>query len=187
MDLYPVRLVDTEGRPTPAGASGEVVVSNLVNRGTVLLNYRLDDVAAMLPGPCACGRSLPRLSAPAGRTDDVIALESGGFLHPQAIRDLFTEERGLWQYQVVQEGGGRFRVDVVAARGCDRPATVDRIARRFAERFGAGVVARVRFVDDVARTVQGKVRAVLSAGRADGVASSDAEGSVIPGPRPGSA
>jgi hypothetical protein len=42
--------------------SGEVVVSNLVNRETVLLNYRLGDVAASLPDRCPCGRSLPLLS-----------------------------------------------------------------------------------------------------------------------------
>jgi phenylacetate-CoA ligase len=161
-DLYPVRLVDGDGRPVPAGASGEVVLSNLVNRGTVLLNYRLGDVAGMLPGSCACGRSLPRLSLPAGRTDDVVELDSGALLHPQAVRDLFTEERELWQYQVVQEGPRQFRVDLVAARGCDRAATSARIVERFGQRFGGGLAVRVRFVDDVGRTAEGKVRAVLA-------------------------
>jgi phenylacetate-CoA ligase len=169
VDLYPVRLVDAADRPVPAGASGEVVLSNLVNRGTVLLNYRLGDVAAMLPGSCACGRSLPRLSFPVGRTDDVIELDSGAVVHPQAVRDLFTEERDLWQYQVVHEGRRQFRIDLVAARGCDRPATSARIVERFVRRFGAGVVVRVRFVDEVGRTAEGKVRAVASVRAMDDV------------------
>jgi phenylacetate-CoA ligase len=161
-DLYPVRIADAEGRTVPDGTSGEVVVSNLVNRGTVLLNYRLGDVAAALPGPCPCGRSLPLLSPPPGRTDDVIELPSGALLHPQLVRTLFTEEREIWQYQVVQESPTRFRVDVVPARRCDRAATAPRIARKFAERFGTDVMADVRFVDEVAYTAQGKTRAVLS-------------------------
>lgn len=161
VDLYPVRIADAAGRTVPDGASGEVVVSNLVNRGTVLLNYRLGDVAAALPDPCPCGRSLPRLSPPSGRTDDMVELGPGVLLHPQAVRDLFTEEREVWQYQVVQEGPARFRIDVVAARACDRPATAARIAGRFAERFGERVATEVRFVDEVVRTAQGKVRAVL--------------------------
>jgi phenylacetate-coenzyme A ligase PaaK-like adenylate-forming protein len=115
---------------------------------------------SMLVGPCPCGRSLPRLSFPAGRTDDVIRLDCGRLLHPQAIRDLFTEERGIWQYQVVQEGPRRFRIDLVAGPGCDRPVTGARLAQRFAERFGAHVVAGVRFVEDVERTGEGKARAV---------------------------
>jgi phenylacetate-CoA ligase len=172
VDLYPVRLVDPEGRPVPDGASGEVVVSNLVNRGTVLLNYRLGDLAVALPGPCACGRTLPRLSLPAGRTDDVIELDSGARLHPQAVRDLFTEERELWQYQVVQDGPAQFRIDLVAARGCDREAASTRITRRFAERLGVSV--RVRFVDDVGRTAQGKVRAVRSMRATGGFPSGEA-------------
>ncbi len=93
VDLYPVRIVDPEGRTLPPGTSGEVVVSNLVNHGMVLLNYRLGDVAAQLPGSCSCGRSLPLLAPPPGRTDDLIALPSGTVIHPQAIRDLFSDER----------------------------------------------------------------------------------------------
>ena len=162
LDLYPVRIADADGRTLSPGTSGAVVVSNLVNRGTVLLNYRLDDIAAVLPEPCPCGRSLPLLSLPAGRTDDLIELDSGGLMHPQVIRDLFTDERGVWQYQVIQETPRRFRVDLVVARGCDRPALAARVARKFALRFGAGMTTEVRFVDDVARTTQGKVRAVLS-------------------------
>ncbi len=63
VDLCPVRLVDPRRRAAPPGESGEVVISNLVNRGTILLNYRLGDLAADLPGPalaggrCRCCRS----------------------------------------------------------------------------------------------------------------------------------
>jgi phenylacetate-CoA ligase len=162
VDLYPVRIVDPEGRTLSPGASGEVVVSNLVNHGMVLLNYRLGDVAAQLPGPCSCGRSLPLLAPPPGRTDDLIALPSGTVIHPQAIRDLFNDEREIWQYQVIQEAPGRFRIDLVTPRAVDRPATQARVSGKFAARFGTCVTANVRFVDDVSRTAQGKVRAVLS-------------------------
>ena len=48
------------------------MVSNLVNRGTVLLNYRLGDVAAKLDGRCACGRTLPMMSFLEGRSDEWI-------------------------------------------------------------------------------------------------------------------
>ena len=44
-DLADVRLLDASGAPAATGESGEVVLSNLVNRGTVLLNYRLGDMA----------------------------------------------------------------------------------------------------------------------------------------------
>ena len=52
-DLCHVRIVDDE-----------VVLSNLVNRGTILLNYRLGDIASRLEEPCPCGRSFRRLDSP---------------------------------------------------------------------------------------------------------------------------
>ena len=53
-DLAHVRIVDEEGRDVPAGESGEVLVSNLVNRGTVLLNYRLGDQGSLARGAGVC-------------------------------------------------------------------------------------------------------------------------------------
>ena len=54
-----------------------MVVSNLVNRGTVLLNYRVGDLAARLPEPCGCGRALPLLSEVQGRRTEWLESSSG--------------------------------------------------------------------------------------------------------------
>jgi phenylacetate-CoA ligase len=43
LDLVAVRTVDAAGRTLPPGQSGDIVISNLTNRATVLLNYRLGD------------------------------------------------------------------------------------------------------------------------------------------------
>lgn len=161
-DLYPVRIVDAEGRTLPPGEIGDVVVSNLVNRATVLLNYRLGDLAARLPDPCPCGRSLPLLSFPSGRSDDLIELPGGRQMHPQAIRIIFTEETEVWQYQVVQESWTRFRVSVVAPETGDREGIRSRVAERFARTFGPDITVDIVFVDSVPRTAGGKVRPVLS-------------------------
>ena len=120
-DLNPVRIVGDDGEELPDGESGEVVVSNLVNRATVLLNYRLGDVAAKLPGPCPCGRSLPLLSFLEGRVGDWIRARDGEAVHPQAVRTLFTEEEHVWRYQVVQRSLSHFAIALVTAPECDRP------------------------------------------------------------------
>ncbi len=162
LDLYPVRIVDADGRTLPLGEVGDVVVSNLVNRATVLLNYRLGDLAAMLPDPCPCGRSLPLLSALAGRSDDVIALPSGRVVPPQAVRAVFISEEQVWQYQLVQQAPTRFTVALVAAGEADRPRLRERVAAALAERLGDPVTIDVRFVDAIERTAGGKVRSIVS-------------------------
>ena len=161
-DLFPVRLVDDDGRDVRPGESGAVVVSNLVNEGTILLNYRLGDVASRLPGPCACGRSLPLMSFLEGRVDDWLESESSERVHPQAVRTLFTDEDEVLRFQVAQRSASAFDVAVVATGGCDRAALAGRLARKFADRLGEATTIDVSFVDSLPRTEGGKVRTVIS-------------------------
>jgi phenylacetate-CoA ligase len=167
-DIYPVRIVDGEGRELADGESGEVVVSNLIGRGTVLLNYRLGDVASKLPQGCPCGRSLPRLSFLEGRVDDWLLTPSGELVHPQILRTVLSiGEDDVWRYQVVQRSPSDFAIRIVAAPGSDREALQARIARRFADRLGVVSGIEFSFVESLPRTPGGKVRAVISAaGRA---------------------
>ncbi|MDI7277104.1 MAG: hypothetical protein QME94_14105, partial [Anaerolineae bacterium] len=164
-DLYPMRIVDGDGRPLPAGETGETVISNLVNRGTVLLNYRLGDLTSFLPGRCPCGRTLPLISFIEGRSDDLVELPSGQVLHPQAVRTIFTEERQVWQYQVIQHGRTEISVAVVAAKECDRLQLRTRLIDGFARRFGDQVKVTVSFVDSLERTPGGKLRVVIRSPR----------------------
>jgi len=160
-DLYPLRLVDPEGRDVAAGASGEVVVSNLVKRATVLLNYRLGDLATLAPAPCPCGRTLPLLASVDGRRDDIIALPSGRIVHPQALRSVFIAQPEVWQYQVVQETPTRFAAAVVAAPGADQDGLRERLATGLVARLGDPVAFDIRFVEALARTPGGKVRTIV--------------------------
>ena len=161
VDLYPLRIVDPEGRELADGNSGEVVVSNLVNRATVLLNYRLGDRATKLRGPCPCGRTLPLLSFPEGRIDDWVASPSGEPVHAQEVRGLIlADDRWVLAFQIEQLSPSRFKVAAVAAEGADRDALRTRIQGRFAERFGERTSTEVSFVDSLVRTPGGKVRVV---------------------------
>ncbi len=162
VDLYPLRLVDGYGRDVPPGESGEVVVSNLVNRASVLLNYRLGDVSRMLPEPCACGRTLPLMAFPQGRTDDWLLLGSGRRLHGQVVRVIESSLQGVWEYQVVQEAVDHVRVLLVASPACDRRAIRATVPRELRAILGAGTRVDFVFVDTIARTAKGKLRTIVS-------------------------
>jgi phenylacetate-CoA ligase len=115
-DLCPVRIVDEAGRTVPDGVHGEVVISNLVNRGTVLLNYRLGDVAAIVPGTCGCGRTTRLLSAITGRVSEWIELPGDGALFtPTMLWDALHGFPEIIRYQLVQHEPDRFELQLVAA------------------------------------------------------------------------
>lgn len=60
-DLCALSLINEKGKLVERGECGKVVISNLVNRATVLLNYRLGDLAILDERSCGCGRTFPLL------------------------------------------------------------------------------------------------------------------------------
>lgn len=161
-DVYPLRVVDAQGRTLPPGEYGEVVVSNLVNRAMVVLNYRLGDIAATRPDPCPCGRTLPLMSFPAGRKEDWIRLPNGGAIHGHVMNSLLREETSVYQFQVVQLEPARFRISLIAKDDADRASLESRIASKFRKTFGESTQTEVCFVTSIPRTAGGKVRSIIS-------------------------
>lgn len=142
-------------------SSRGVVISDLTNRAMVLLNYRLGDVATMLPGRCPCGRSLPMISFLEGRRTEWLQSTSGKLVHPQGVRELLRTEVEVWRYQVVQRRPDHFEIAVVTDT-CDEERLRQRLAAKFAAQFSATTTTTVSFVTKLERTPQGKVRPVIS-------------------------
>ena len=161
-DLYPVRIVDEDGVSRRLGEAGQVVVSNLVNRATVLLNYRLGDLASSIGGACPCGLALPLLAPPIGRIDEVIELGNGAVVHPMALREICLQHSHILQYQIRQVAASRFLVSLIAGREADRNALESSIRAGFERRFGNGVTAEVRCVQELDRNPSGKTPTVIS-------------------------
>jgi phenylacetate-CoA ligase len=138
------------------------VVSNLVNRATVLLNYRLSDVAAMLPDRCPCGRALPLLKLHQGRIDDWIALPSGEQLHPQRLHGALKTVGAIWQWQLVQRTPRDFLVRIVAPERHDQDALREGVEREMRRLMGFKPSLEILFVNEMERTQGAKFRPVIS-------------------------
>jgi len=159
-DLYPVRIVDSAGNDVAPGEAGDVLVSNLVNDATVLLNYRLGDHAALVMEPCACGRTLPRMTQPLGRLGDWRVVDERR-VHSPGVRTIFTNEAEILEYQVIQRQPRHFQVSLVT-RTAVRDAEMDRrITDGFRARLGETVTVEVARVHDLPRTSRGKVRPIV--------------------------
>ena len=156
VDINPLRIVDPGGHVVADGESGEVVVSNLVNRGTVVLNYRLGDLARMIPGRCRCGRTLPLMSFVEGRVSEWLRSPSGELVHPQEVRALIEEDLGVLRYRVVQNAPDRFDLLLVTGPDCDVGALRERVRAELGELLGSDVTLRVSEVEDLPRSRIGK-------------------------------
>jgi phenylacetate-CoA ligase len=70
------------------GASGELVLTHLRHRAAPLLRFRTRDHVVVQTGPCACGRTGPRVRC-VGRTDDMLIVR-GVNVFPSAVREVVS-------------------------------------------------------------------------------------------------
>jgi phenylacetate-CoA ligase len=75
-----------EARELEDGAEGELVLTHLQHRAAPLLRFRTRDHVQVRTGPCACGRTAPRVRC-LGRTDDMLIVR-GVNVFPAAVREV---------------------------------------------------------------------------------------------------
>jgi phenylacetate-coenzyme A ligase PaaK-like adenylate-forming protein len=161
-DLCHVRIAGPDGRQVPAGTQGEVVITNLVNRGTVLLNYPLGDLASLSQAHCPCGRTSALLSELEGRVEDILPLADGRFLHPRAVWQVLKDDPSVLQYQLTQEEPRRFTLTLTTMDEASFRAAAGRALPRLERLLGPGAVIGPLWDGALPRRDERKFRAVVS-------------------------
>ena len=159
-DCYPFRVLD-ENNPVPDGVAGKVIVSNLINRANVILNYELGDRGKILPGKCGCGRTQRMLSLNISRVADRLTLRDGTKIHPITFAEAVYAEKDLWQHQVIQRSEDEFDVLLVVDPSADRADLKQRLGDQFHRWIQGKVRFNLEFVDNIDLTSGGKHRAVV--------------------------
>lgn len=162
VDQVAVRIVDPNGATLPPGERGRVVLSNLTNRATVLLNYDLGDLATLSPESCACGRTLPLLARLDGRADDFVLLPDGSPLHESVVLSRLYSVPGVGMVQLTQRARRGFRLLVVPARHAEPTAICRGLEAALRELLGDDppLDLTIQPVDAVPREASGKFKSI---------------------------
>lgn len=161
-DLCHVRIVGPDGRTAAPGEQGQVVISNLLNRASVLLNYPMGDMASMSQEACPCGRTFRLLSELEGRIEDMLSLPDGTFVHPRSVWQLFKNDRRIIQYQLTQVEPLCFELTLFTADDSSYRAALESALPRLHELLGTEAFIEARRGAAMARGAGGKFRAVAS-------------------------
>lgn len=162
-DHVAIRIVDENGQDLPPGERGRVVISNLTNRATLLLNYDIGDVAALGTEPCRCGRNLPMLESLEGRVDDMVRLPGGEFAHESVVLSRLYAVPGVLRLQLVQEKLDRFVLRVVYAGDEAESEIRRRLAAELTTALcGGPMEVDIEFTDGLPPTESGKFRSIIS-------------------------
>ena len=153
---------DDDDVGVPAGHSGRLICTGLLNGEMPLIRYDVGDRGAVrdweTAAECSCGRSLPVLERIEGRvSDNLIAADGRSRVYVGAIfNDLAVSEA-----QIVQESLGLVRVNAVPDQGFTE-ATARTIAERIRARLGQ-LEVEIQTVDRVPRGANGKFKSVVNA------------------------
>lgn len=153
-----IEILDGDGKEVPAGKTGEIVATGLMNFAQPLLRYRTGDLAAWSDQECPCGRKMPVLCRLEGRIEDTIISPDGSRM--VRFHGVFYNCPHVREAQVIQEELDQFVVRVVASPGfgdVERQQIVDSVIARV-----GSVRVKVETVEALERTARGKLRAVVS-------------------------
>jgi phenylacetate-coenzyme A ligase PaaK-like adenylate-forming protein len=166
-EQFYVEIVEPgSGRPLPEGEKGQILLTHLDRRGTVLLRYALGDVTAHSTAPCPrCGRCAGRLTELPRRTDELVKIK-GMLVNPEVIAGILVRERAVSEYQIVIEkerADDPFSMDRLLLRIAVSGEAPEAVSRRIAEAVKQAVgvtpvaeVVPVNAIYDPDQTVKSK-------------------------------
>jgi phenylacetate-CoA ligase len=169
-DHFLIEILDPRTlAPAAPGVVGEVVITTLTKEAFPVLRYRTRDLAAFLPEPCPCGRTLRRISRIQGRSDDMLIVR-GVNVFPNQIALVLAEIAGAESpYLIVVEREHHedqltVMVEVTESLFFDEVRKQFAIADRIKERLATdlGIPAQVKLVEEkTLEKVEGKGNRVL--------------------------
>lgn len=121
-----LEVVDEHNRPVPPGELGaKVLVTNLANRAQPYIRYEIGDRVEMAAGPCACGRTLPKVARIEGRASDAFWIRDGKGGYRRLLGSVFKNAmdylREVREWQAVQYERNKVRLNLELLPG----ATLD--------------------------------------------------------------
>lgn len=153
-----VEVLDEHGNHVEVGETGEVVVTNLVNRVMPLIRYRIGDMAKY--GGVIDGKVV--LDAVVGRTSDIFVNEKKQKIHGEYFTHLFYDLQWVSKFQVVQESVNHINIKIVSESESPIESDIDSIKEKIRLVMGKQTDISFDFVEEISPTASGKYRYTIS-------------------------
>lgn len=154
-------IIETEGKDP----NSEIIVTDLFNYAQPLIRYKVGDFGSLTDKECSCGRTLPIISGIHGRAYDLIKIDSGKSIHPEAIMYIFEDiskhSPGFSKFQFIQESLSIILVKIVPNEKWENNIQ-SQITKMIKEALNDDIQIKYELVDVIPREASGKMRVVKS-------------------------
>jgi phenylacetate-CoA ligase len=169
-DHFLMEIVDPKtNQLMPDGAEGELVLTTLSKQAIPMIRYRTHDITAIIPEPCACGRTIRRIRRISHRSDDMLIIRGVNVFPSQIEAALLKVEQTLPHYQILltrKQGLDQIEVQVEVTEEMfrDRVSALEQLQKKLTHAIEhvVGLRIEVRLVEP--KTIersQGKARRVI--------------------------
>ena len=133
-DHFIPEIIDTETlEPLPLDQQGELVFTCVTKGALPLIRFRTHDLARLLPGDCACGRTTVRMEKVLGRNDDMLIIRGVNVFPSQIEAVLLAMGQVEPHYQLVVERGNDHMDDLeIRVESTSDPSQHMQLRRRLA-------------------------------------------------------
>jgi len=154
-DHFLPEVIDPKSGATVApGELGELVLTTITKEAAPLVRFRTGDLVRLDYAPCACGRTLARLSRIAGRTDEVVIVKGINIFPARLGQILAGLQEGEPVYQLVIGREGHLdylevRLEVREGLFFDKMTVQRELLQKLTRKLeqGIGVTPRVKLVE----------------------------------------
>ena len=169
-DHFLFEILDLQtSAPVPDGEEGELVISTLSKQAMPIIRYRTHDITRVIPGPCACGRSIRRIARISRRCDDMLIIRGVNVFPSQIEAALLKVEKTLPHYQIIVRrdrdmDNMEIRIEVTSDVFSDRISEIEGLSKRLAHAVESTTGIRVKISLVEPQTIQrseGKAKRVL--------------------------
>lgn len=159
MNSQYIEILDDEGNALEDGKSGNIVITNLINRKMPLIRYAIGDIGVKKGGLCSCGRGTELLERVSGRRVNIFKTVKGDKIDGEFFTHLFYGLDYVERFQVVQNKVDLIQIYIQLWKG-NQPnayvADMENIEKNIKKVMGDGCRIVVQIVDEIKPSASGK-------------------------------
>jgi len=161
-DEYGVtEILDRDDQPISDGLVGKMVATSLHNRAMPLIRYVTNDMTALKPEACSCGRGLRLMEDVTTKAEDILTLPDGRLISSSVLTHPFKPLNSVQESQIIQKDYDHVVV-LVVPRDDYTEADSRHLVVELQARLGEDVTVEIQKVESIPRSKAGKFKWVIS-------------------------